>query len=59
MRPLAVAILLTLAGCAGPVARWDSPALRPLYETRTNAVNMGTYRPVTNVDVIHGNIWIY
>lgn len=57
MRLLAIVFCLSLMGC-GPVMRY-SVNPNALYSVNGAGVNMGSYRPVTEVNVIHGDIWIY
>ena len=57
MRLLAIVLCLSLMGC-GPVMPY-SVNPNALYSINGAGVNMGSYRPVTNVDVIRGDIWIY
>lgn len=55
MRLLATVLCVTLSACA-PVT---TIADKPLLEAKPIAVNMGAYRPVTEMRVINGELWIY
>ena len=57
MRPLAIVFCLALVGCGSPMPYSVNP--NALYSINGAGVNMGSYRPVTEVEVIRGEIWIY